>query len=160
MWDPSYPSRDWNTSPSLEAWSLNHWTTREVPCVLFLEGGFLEIITASFPHSFPRILLFGEDSATRSCVFFIGCSSPAASRRKFALIIFPRWSRRVHKGLDDGVMRLGHTSDQLPGAMQPKAGRRQHHPRARKRSPFPSHASCRALCWQRLILHLLHRRSA
>ena len=31
MWDPSSPTRDWTRAPALEARSLNHWTTREVP---------------------------------------------------------------------------------------------------------------------------------
>ena len=31
MWDPSSLSRDRTHTPTLEAWSLNHWTTREVP---------------------------------------------------------------------------------------------------------------------------------
>ena len=29
------------TSPTFEAQSLNHWTTREVPCFALLEGGCL-----------------------------------------------------------------------------------------------------------------------
>ena len=31
-WDISSPTRDKACAPALEAWSLNHWTTREVPC--------------------------------------------------------------------------------------------------------------------------------
>ena len=31
MWTLSSPTRDWTHTSALEAWSLNHWTTREVP---------------------------------------------------------------------------------------------------------------------------------
>ena len=37
MWHLSSPTRDWTCAPSLEAWTLNHWLTKEVPllvCVL------------------------------------------------------------------------------------------------------------------------------
>ena len=34
MWDLSYPGIE-STPPTLGAWSLNHWTTREVPGLLF-----------------------------------------------------------------------------------------------------------------------------
>ena len=30
----SSPTRDWTSTPALEVWSLNHWTTREVPLSL------------------------------------------------------------------------------------------------------------------------------
>ena len=29
--DPSSPTRDWTRTPRIGRWSLNHWTTREVP---------------------------------------------------------------------------------------------------------------------------------
>ena len=36
MWDLSFPIKDWGTlSPRVGVWSLNHWTTGEVPCALF-----------------------------------------------------------------------------------------------------------------------------
>ena len=31
MWDLSSPTRDRTCALALEAWSLNHWTAREVP---------------------------------------------------------------------------------------------------------------------------------
>ena len=31
MWDLSPPTRDWTWTPCLGRWTLNHWTTREVP---------------------------------------------------------------------------------------------------------------------------------
>jgi len=31
MWDLSFPTRDWTCIHRVEWWSLNHWTTREVP---------------------------------------------------------------------------------------------------------------------------------
>ena len=37
------------TPPAVEAWSLNHWTTREVPQDLFLIPGILEIYQWSAP---------------------------------------------------------------------------------------------------------------
>ena len=35
MWDLSSPPRTEPMSPAPEVWSLNHWTTREVPIFLF-----------------------------------------------------------------------------------------------------------------------------
>ena len=32
MWDLNSPTRDWTHMPCIGRWSLNHWTTREVPC--------------------------------------------------------------------------------------------------------------------------------
>ena len=31
MWDPSFPTRDQTPSPCIGKWSLNHWTTKEIP---------------------------------------------------------------------------------------------------------------------------------
>ena len=31
MWDLSFPTRDQTCAPGVEAQSLNHWTTKEVP---------------------------------------------------------------------------------------------------------------------------------
>ena len=51
MWDHSSPTRDQTCTPCIERWSLNHWTTREVPksivfyLILF---GALEFITFWF----------------------------------------------------------------------------------------------------------------
>ena len=39
MWDLSYPTRAWTCTPRIERWSLNDWTTKEVPLWLFLECG-------------------------------------------------------------------------------------------------------------------------
>ena len=36
MWDLSSPTRDRTRAPAEEAWSLNHWTSREVPLFLSL----------------------------------------------------------------------------------------------------------------------------
>ena len=38
MWDLSSPTRDQTHAPCIEVWSLNHWTTREVPLYNILEG--------------------------------------------------------------------------------------------------------------------------
>ena len=37
MWDLSSPTRDGNHTPCFGRWSLNHWTTREVPKYSFKE---------------------------------------------------------------------------------------------------------------------------
>ena len=37
-WNLSSPTRDWTRTPSLEVWSLNHWTTREVLFCFFFPG--------------------------------------------------------------------------------------------------------------------------
>ena len=31
MWNISSPTRDRTHAPTVEVWSLNHWTTREIP---------------------------------------------------------------------------------------------------------------------------------
>jgi len=36
IWGPSFLTRDWIHAPALEAWSLNHWVTREIPIALIL----------------------------------------------------------------------------------------------------------------------------
>ena len=36
MWDLSSPARDHTCNPCTGRWSLDHWTTREVPCHLIL----------------------------------------------------------------------------------------------------------------------------
>ena len=36
MWDPSSPTRGWTHTSYIGRWSLNHWTTREVPSTLFI----------------------------------------------------------------------------------------------------------------------------
>ena len=35
IWDLSFPTRDEPEPPAVETWSLNHWTTREVPDNIF-----------------------------------------------------------------------------------------------------------------------------
>ena len=35
MWDLISPIRNWTQVPCIERWRLNHWTTREVPVVIF-----------------------------------------------------------------------------------------------------------------------------
>ena len=35
MWDLCSPTRDWTHTPCIERWSLNHWTSRKVPCTSF-----------------------------------------------------------------------------------------------------------------------------
>ena len=35
MWDLSSPIRDPTMTPKVEVGSLNHWTAKEVPCLLF-----------------------------------------------------------------------------------------------------------------------------
>ena len=37
VWDHSFPTRDKPILPAVEAWTVNHWTTREVPSILFLK---------------------------------------------------------------------------------------------------------------------------
>ena len=34
-WDLSSPTKDWTCTPCIGKWSLNHWTTREVPKIWF-----------------------------------------------------------------------------------------------------------------------------
>ena len=46
MWDLSSPTRDLTHAPELEAQSLNHWTTREVPFqnfFFFLDTVLIEV---------------------------------------------------------------------------------------------------------------------
>ena len=40
MWNLGSPTRDWIFTPCIERWSLNHWTTREVPVVRVLTHWF------------------------------------------------------------------------------------------------------------------------
>ena len=40
MWDLSSSTKDWTQSPSIGRQSLDHWTTREVPCNWFLNPYF------------------------------------------------------------------------------------------------------------------------
>ena len=35
MWDFSSPTRNWTHIPHIGRWSLNHWTVREIPLILF-----------------------------------------------------------------------------------------------------------------------------
>ena len=49
MWDPSSPLRDQTQIPALEAQSLNHWTTREVPLFYIVKSPFEPVTYVSFP---------------------------------------------------------------------------------------------------------------
>ena len=40
LWDPSSPTRDWNCTPFIGRQSLNHWTAREVPVIIYI-GTFI-----------------------------------------------------------------------------------------------------------------------
>ena len=58
MWDLSSPNRDWTVPCAGEVWSLNHWTTREVPCSAF--RGYYKSLSAPTslpPFPFPSFLL-------------------------------------------------------------------------------------------------------
>ena len=44
MWDPSSPTRDRTRTPCIGRWSLNHWTTREVPWLNEWMNSYLECI--------------------------------------------------------------------------------------------------------------------
>ena len=35
MWDFSSPTRDWTCIPCIGRWSLNHWSTKEIPTYFF-----------------------------------------------------------------------------------------------------------------------------
>ena len=37
IWDPSSLARDWTCTPCIGRWSLNHWTSREVPLPYILK---------------------------------------------------------------------------------------------------------------------------
>ena len=41
MWDFRFQTRDWTCTPAVEAWSLNHWTSREVPFCFLSENWLL-----------------------------------------------------------------------------------------------------------------------
>ena len=49
MWDLSSPTRDWTHTPCIGRWSLNHWTVREVPNLLFktqfIASRYRELVT-------------------------------------------------------------------------------------------------------------------
>ena len=63
MWDPSSLTRDQTHTPALEAWNLNHWTTREVSsnswvtwvttqlCNDSLSCFFMSVIAATLPKT-------------------------------------------------------------------------------------------------------------
>ena len=38
MWGLNFPIRDWTLTPCIGRWSLNHWTTREVPIFQLLNA--------------------------------------------------------------------------------------------------------------------------
>ena len=40
IWDPSSLARDWTCTPCIGRWSLNHWTTREVPWHFLISSSF------------------------------------------------------------------------------------------------------------------------
>ena len=37
IWDPSSPTRDWTCTPCVGSQSLNHWTTREVSVIIYID---------------------------------------------------------------------------------------------------------------------------
>ena len=43
MWDLSSLTRDWTHAPASEAWSLNHWTAREVPYLVFFNWSIVNL---------------------------------------------------------------------------------------------------------------------
>ena len=52
MWDLSSPTRGWTHDPCIGRWSLNHWTTREVPGIFFfLWLCFSLLVGRRRPHS-------------------------------------------------------------------------------------------------------------
>ena len=62
MWDLNSPTRDWTHMPCIGGWSLNHWTTREVPHVTIDTISMREPIMAHYkrPGQHPRERRRGE----------------------------------------------------------------------------------------------------
>ena len=67
MWDLSFQTRDQTHAPAMEALSLNHWATRELPMTVFIlnfpinsDSSFLNQIHLTYlhkTHSLPDIVL-------------------------------------------------------------------------------------------------------
>ena len=55
MQDLSSPARDQTRAPAVGAWSLNHWTTREVPKAYFIPNSLYLLIPYPYiaPPHFP-----------------------------------------------------------------------------------------------------------
>ena len=69
MWDLSSPTRDQTCTPCIERWSLNHWTTREIPksIVFYLKlFGALEFIIFLF-NKINSLCLRLSDHPCRVC---------------------------------------------------------------------------------------------
>ena len=99
------------------------------------------------PHSFPRMLSCLDPVHHQILSILHWTLQSHSQSMQVCIYHLPQLiTVSAQRGQMMGVMRLVHTSDQLLGATQPKEGKRQHQPRAGKRSRFPSHASCRALC--------------
>ena len=83
MQGPSSPTREWICNPCSEGWSLNYWTTREVPYLILIFFCFWEL---------KKYLLCGWKmlptvTANKRC-----CGHPAISHYQ-ALMVSPEWAQ-------------------------------------------------------------------
>ena len=56
-WDLSFPTKDYTHAPALEAWSLNHWTSRRVPPTLFMEPHYGQISSRDLKGNVMKIYI-------------------------------------------------------------------------------------------------------
>ena len=75
MWDLSAPTRDWTWAPCIRRWSLNHWTTTEVP-QQFLKSLLYQPLFLELPHSrfTSQLQVASSEPRGRLSYHLLGCS--------------------------------------------------------------------------------------
>ena len=99
----SSPTRDQTWAPTVEAWSLNQWTSREVPILLFL----MNVIMLSWYIISPFSLVYFRIFSLVSSIFTMMCLSV----HRFTLILLEvRWASSICKSFSIQFWMFGHCS--------------------------------------------------
>ena len=75
MWGLSAPTRDWTWAPCIRRWSLNHWTTTEVP-QQFLKSLLYQPLFLELPHAhfISQLQVAPSEPRGRLSYHLLGCS--------------------------------------------------------------------------------------
>ena len=97
----SSPTRDQTWAPTVEAWSLNHWTSREVPILLFL----MNVIMLSWYIISLLSLVYFRIFSLFSSIFTMMCLCV----HRFTLILLEvRWASSICKSFSIRFGMFGH----------------------------------------------------
>ena len=88
MWDPSFPARDGTYIPCIAKWTLNHWTTREVPGLpVFTQPAFPAFLPSLMtpPISHSVLCVTVHKSILKSCLILLFSSEVKALTSQYFL---------------------------------------------------------------------------